>query len=114
MGNYGCSFIGDYNNYLYVQNPQQMKEKTAMMELIEWIDNEIILNPYYRASPRFTEGAAVVKAKSESLLAKERQQIVEAYDDGKDEGSTATGNFEWGIRYKEMTAEQYFNSKYTK
>lgn len=54
-------------------------EKTAMQELIEWIDKEIILNPYYRASPRLTEGAAMVKAKATVLLATEKRQIVEAY-----------------------------------
>ena len=80
-------------------------EKTAMQELIEWIDKEIILNPYYRASPRLTEGAAMVKAKATVLLATEKRQIVEAWNRG-DENPGGTGSVWDGEQYYTQTFEQ--------
>lgn len=45
-------------------------------------------------------------------LAMEREQIEDAYSDGKSEGSTSAGNFEWGIPHKETSSQQYYTDTY--
>ena len=41
-----------------------------------------------------------------------KEEIEEAYTDGKCEGSTCASQFEWGVRTKEITPEQYYNETY--
>lgn len=57
--------------------------KTAMQELIEFIDNEVLLNKQYIESPRLRLGAEIAKSKALTLLDKEKQQIIDAYKAGE-------------------------------
>lgn len=52
-------------------------EQEAMQKLIDWIDNEILLNPYYAESPRLRIGAEMVKVKATELFAIESSRIIE-------------------------------------
>jgi len=71
------------------------KKLTAMMELCEWVDSEILSNPYYAESPRLKTGAEIVKIKATELLSKEKE-------DSKQE---ATGFAYWKERlFKESYA----------
>ena len=79
--------------------------KTAMQELIEWIDKEIVLNPYYRASPRLTEGAAIVKTKVTALLEKEKQQRIDDFDAGM---SFERNTWKYSIGRNDEIRENYF------
>lgn len=56
--------------------------KTALNELVGWITNEILLNPYYKDCPQFKLGARTIKVKAEALLKKEKEQILQAYEKG--------------------------------
>lgn len=81
--------------------PSTDKELTPMQKLIDWIDSEIIINPYYRASPRLFEGAMIVKCKAIELLEAERKMAIDMYNEGEDT-----------YDIHKRTAEQYFNHKY--
>lgn len=71
-------------------------KQTAMQALIEWGDKMMLEHPMKTLS--FAE--AIDKA--EELLAMEKEQIIDAYNDG---------NAEWtAIEYTD--AEQYYNSTY--
>lgn len=41
--------------------------KTLCEDLVKWIEQEILLNPHYKDSPRLKEGANIVKTHIESL-----------------------------------------------
>ena len=56
-----------------------MKQKTAIEQLITWMDDEIINNPYYKNSTRFREGIKTARIKAIELHSTEREQIEEAY-----------------------------------
>ena len=43
------------------------KAREKWDDVLKWIDEEILLNPYYKESPRLKEGALMVKAKIQSL-----------------------------------------------
>lgn len=53
----------DVDNFIKGYN----KAKEKCDEVLKWIDEEIILNPYYKDSPRLKEGASMVKVKIQSL-----------------------------------------------
>jgi hypothetical protein len=50
----------------YVEGYNKAKE-TLYTDLINWIDNEILLNEQYKDSPRLKEGATMVKVHIQSL-----------------------------------------------
>ena len=77
-----------------------MKQKTAIEQLITWMDDEIINNPYYKNSTRFREGIKTARIKAIELHSTEREQIEEAYDAGlKTKTGIQTDDFKWGGKY---------------
>ena len=55
-------------------------QKTAMQELIEWLDiykTSSVLN-----NPSLKLGLALAQEKATTFLQKEKQQVIEAYNDG--------------------------------
>ena len=69
-----------------------MKDKTAMQELLEWTRKTL---PMDLDTPR------MIEAKIESLLAKEKEQVKEAYNDGF-------------LNYQICNFEQYYKKTYGK
>lgn len=56
--------------------------ETPIQELIKWIDADILNNPNYDESPRIRIGAQMIRIKATELLAKEKEQIVNAWQEG--------------------------------
>jgi len=77
--------------------------KTAMQELIEWVENNtiaIILN------------TDVVKQKAIELLEKEKKQIIEAYDEGKEYEYQYHINCD-PVKYEDVkTSEKYYKETF--
>jgi len=78
--------------------------KTAMQELIQWIDNDFRKQS---TIPTIQQ----LKNKAEYLLEKEKEQIMSAYNDGVNDGNTQ------GLQGKEgngnyATLEEYYNQTY--
>lgn len=69
--------------------------KTALTELIEWSENDLEI--FIEDTDEALRIYEAIKVKATELLAKEREQIEEAYDKG-------FGKFK--------SAEQYYNEKY--
>ena len=63
-----------------------MKPKTAIEQLITWMDDEIINKPYYKNSPRFREGIKTARIKAIELHSTEREQMEEAYNERRVKG----------------------------
>jgi hypothetical protein len=81
--------------------------KTAMQELIDWLDVkiEILENEY---SMSIASGIRAAKMEAEKLLEKEKEQIIEAYDRGYkacdlDEALEINKTMFSGERYYEQT-----------
>jgi hypothetical protein len=74
--------------------------KTAMQELLEWLDVkiEILENEY---SMSIASGIRAAKMEAEKLLEKEKEQIKNAYNDGY-----------FGDAYKHKDWEEYYNQTY--
>jgi hypothetical protein len=75
--------------------------KTAMQELIEWLDiaiEELKGND----STDFAEGLVAARVKAKELLEKEKEQVVDAFNEGIDEMAFATS----GINYYNQTYNQ--------
>ena len=77
-------------------------QKTAMQELIEWVDSEILLNPEYDGSPRLKMGAMIVKEKAIRLIETEKKQLISAAD-------TMYRN---GLSKYPITADEYFEENF--
>ena len=75
--------------------------KTAIQELIEWIENGTETSVY------------VIRDKAKELLEKEKEQIVKANIEGTEHGYRESHVFGIDARpYSEKRAEQYYNQKY--
>jgi hypothetical protein len=70
-----------------------MENKTAMQEMLEWTR---------RTLPMDLDTPRMIEAKIESLLKKEKEQIIDSYEYGN-------CDWEFGIY---MKGEQYYNEKY--
>ena len=77
-----------------------MQEKTALQELIQWGDEMLKENP-----PKILSFAEVID-KAESLLHKEKTQIVKAWHDGNVLGRT-------GLHYVYDDGDQYYEKNYS-
>ena len=84
-----------------------MKPKTAIEQLITWMDDEIINKPYYKNSPRFREGIKTARIKAIELHSTEREQIEEAYRNAQDDIDCVNGAKVIGF-----SAEFYYQQKY--
>ncbi len=80
------------------------KEKTALQQLIDNIDKQILSNKYYRMSPRLREGAAIVKSMAQKLIATERKQIEDAKNSQKEDYR--------GMATFVRDGKQYFNQTF--
>jgi hypothetical protein len=74
-----------------------MKKQTA----VEWLVDQL---------PTIQQEG--LRDQIEQALAMEKEQIEEAFDDGKREGSDCTSSFEWGIRKKEQKPSEYYTETY--
>jgi hypothetical protein len=75
--------------------------QTAMQELIEWLDiaiEELKGND----STDFAEGLVAARVKANKALEKEKEQVVDAFNEGIDEMAFATS----GINYYNQTYNQ--------
>ena len=63
FGKYKIGSTAYYNGYKEGYN----KAKEKYDDVLKWIDDAILLNPYYNDSPRLKEGALMVKVKLQSL-----------------------------------------------
>jgi hypothetical protein len=85
-----------------------MGNKTALQQLIEWIDT--IDNSVFALSASKVELAMLkqFKTKCQSPLSTERQQIIDAFDEGKKEMMRCTKH----NPCKYVTPEQYYSTTY--
>ena len=83
--------------------------KTAMQELIDGID-ESIYHP--KTSEEDKYALTSVKLFAEGLLEIEKEQIIEARENGLMDGISAYVLTEWGKDSELLTSEQYYNQKY--
>lgn len=51
------------NKHHIVDTNEMVDQVPDVRKMVEWIDKEILLNPYYADSPRLREGANMVKVK---------------------------------------------------
>lgn len=96
-GGYTCKNCGTYHRTTVVCNCKQktnnMAQQTALMELLDWVKATL---PMDLDTPR------MIEEKIESLLPKERTQIIDAHDVGYIDGANK----------KNETSEQYYNETY--
>jgi hypothetical protein len=76
-----------------------MKNKTALQELMEWMIEESQVIPVDPGD---------VYRKAEELLAKEKEQIKNAYEEGEDNIDSD------GCQIEKKDSEQYYNETYGK
>jgi len=81
---------------------EQVKETTAMQQLIEWVDKELKLLNYEHQ---------VIIDKATELLEVEKQQIIRAFNQGYREGEGEEYNPEKDIS-EYYDAECYYYNKY--
>ena len=78
-----------------------MKRKTAMMELIDYMKE---LSNHIGLKTTYSEGLKVGINKAQSLLEKEKEQVMDAFDYNQDSGYSPDQS-------KEL-AEEYYNETY--
>lgn len=76
------------------------KQNTAMQELIDWSQNDLEI--YNEDTDEALRIFKAIKDKATELLEKEKEQIEEAFIDGKCEG----------MHSKSKSSEEYFNEKF--
>ena len=62
----GIAHNQEHRRFGFIAGYNKAKE-TLYTDLINWIDNEILLNPYYKDSSRLKEGVSMVKIHIQSL-----------------------------------------------
>ena len=82
------------------------KAKEKLDEVLKWIDEEILLNPYYKDSSRLKEGVSIVKAKIQSLSQPKTPTHFEFEMKQKSLNGSIPVNQEWEFEPKTTTNAQ--------
>lgn len=82
------------------------KQKTA----VDWLIEQMRLRKEQGLTISFYD----LEMFADKAKQMEKEQIREAYSDGKSHGEDIASKFEWGVRVKEINSEQYYNETYGK
>lgn len=88
-----------------------MKEKTAIQLHIEGMEKARMDSGAFN-NPEYTKIWDSCINMARFYLEKEKEQVMEAFKEGREHGADAASSFDWGTRIKEITANDYFNETY--